>query len=528
MSRRHDGAGRLPCSESRSLCAPRQPRCRCAWVARPPSGPPSRQPVVPWPSPRPTSCRRPRRSRPTRPSPRPSRAGCGRRRESAEELSSEAASLITALGFVDDREVVQVVNTQLGTRETSHAGDDRRDDRQRPQALDLQHHRHAARLPIPGLGVEAMLPPGEETMVALPPLSAPQIYEIECHLHPPHRHATLVVRARRARQPIPTDRNPSSCSTSGGLPKTRPPLPARAAQRCAARRRPRAPAAASPPCPRDSGTDRPSRRRRRRAPARGRRRRCSRAAAGSRAPCARRPARSPKRSKRDRIAVRHDRAAQVRLLRHAHGLAVAPAAAAAPAEVALAERRQVDQADQRLVAVDERDQRRRRAGCRARRRSCRRSDRPASADPRGCPPRRTPRPRSRSPGWPRAGAPRIARSAARSASVTGEPSALLLDGDGAEARQDLARAQVGRPARGERGGARDRVSACGAQGRDLRRASPRRRTRDGAMASTLAERLGFGATTASRSCTATTSECVTPRTTAASRRCGAGRRPAAA
>ena len=38
--------------------------------------------------------------------------------EAAEELSAEAASLITALGFVDDRDVVQVLNTKLGTRVT--------------------------------------------------------------------------------------------------------------------------------------------------------------------------------------------------------------------------------------------------------------------------------------------------------------------------------------------------------------------------------------------------------------------------
>jgi hypothetical protein len=30
-------------------------------------------------------------------------------------------------------------------------------------------------------------------VVELPPLSGPQIYAIDCHLHVPHRHASLVV-----------------------------------------------------------------------------------------------------------------------------------------------------------------------------------------------------------------------------------------------------------------------------------------------------------------------------------------------
>jgi hypothetical protein len=46
---------------------------------------------------------------------------------------------------------------------------------------------------IPSLSVETVLEPGVETVVALPPLEGGRIYEIQCHLHPPHRHATLVV-----------------------------------------------------------------------------------------------------------------------------------------------------------------------------------------------------------------------------------------------------------------------------------------------------------------------------------------------
>ena len=113
--------------------------------------------------------------------------------EAAEELAGEAAATLTALGFVDDRDAVQVLNIKLGTRVTFvpativvTAGTGRKlsifNDTDMP---------HGFR--IPGLAVEVLLPPGEETLVVLPPLLGPQIYGIECHLHVPHRHASLVV-----------------------------------------------------------------------------------------------------------------------------------------------------------------------------------------------------------------------------------------------------------------------------------------------------------------------------------------------
>jgi hypothetical protein len=113
--------------------------------------------------------------------------------EVAEELSGEAASLLTTLGFIDDREVIQVLNTRIGTRITYvpativvTAGTGRKlsifNDTEAP---------HGFR--IPGLAVEMLLPAGEETVVELPPLVGPQIFAIDCHLHVPHRHASLVV-----------------------------------------------------------------------------------------------------------------------------------------------------------------------------------------------------------------------------------------------------------------------------------------------------------------------------------------------
>ena len=46
---------------------------------------------------------------------------------------------------------------------------------------------------IPALGIEVVLAPGEETAIELPKLEARQVLAINCHMHPPHRGATLVV-----------------------------------------------------------------------------------------------------------------------------------------------------------------------------------------------------------------------------------------------------------------------------------------------------------------------------------------------
>jgi hypothetical protein len=113
--------------------------------------------------------------------------------ESAEETSGEAASLLTALGFVDDRDAVQVLTTKIGSKVTFvpativvTAGSGRKlsifNDTDMPHGFK-----------IPGLALETVLPPGVETVVELPTLIGPQIYGIECQLHAPHRHASLVV-----------------------------------------------------------------------------------------------------------------------------------------------------------------------------------------------------------------------------------------------------------------------------------------------------------------------------------------------
>lgn len=46
---------------------------------------------------------------------------------------------------------------------------------------------------IPDLDIELILMPGVETLVPLPSLEGGRVHRIQCHLHPAHRNATLVV-----------------------------------------------------------------------------------------------------------------------------------------------------------------------------------------------------------------------------------------------------------------------------------------------------------------------------------------------
>ena len=46
---------------------------------------------------------------------------------------------------------------------------------------------------IDELGIRAIIPSSEETRIELPKLEGHKIFKIYCHLHPPHRSATLVV-----------------------------------------------------------------------------------------------------------------------------------------------------------------------------------------------------------------------------------------------------------------------------------------------------------------------------------------------
>lgn len=97
------------------------------------------------------------------------------------------------LGYDDDRTEVQVVSVNVGGKNffvpstivlTAGAG-------RRLSLFNTTDIPHG--FAIPALGVEVVVPPGVETPIELPALEGGHVYAINCHVHPPHRTATLVV-----------------------------------------------------------------------------------------------------------------------------------------------------------------------------------------------------------------------------------------------------------------------------------------------------------------------------------------------
>ena len=97
------------------------------------------------------------------------------------------------LAFDSEASVIQVVSTKIGGKNVFipstivvTGG--------RPHSLSIFNTTdtpHGFR--IDGIGIETVLPSQEEHLVELPALQGGHIYRIQCHLHPPHRTATLVV-----------------------------------------------------------------------------------------------------------------------------------------------------------------------------------------------------------------------------------------------------------------------------------------------------------------------------------------------
>ena len=114
-----------------------------------------------------------------------STSGCG--------LDSHSDATGALAGYQSDVSEVQVISAVVGGKNifipstiVVIAG--------KPQTLSIfntadQPHGFTIR----GLSIETVLMPGEETRVELPVLKGSEIYTIGCHLHPPHRTATLVV-----------------------------------------------------------------------------------------------------------------------------------------------------------------------------------------------------------------------------------------------------------------------------------------------------------------------------------------------
>ena len=100
---------------------------------------------------------------------------------------------VDATGFESDVSVVEVVSTNVQGKNVYIpsaivvVGG-------RPQTLSLFNTTDIAHgFAIDGLGIETILQPGAEQTLELPVMEGGHVYRIHCHLHPPHRTATLVV-----------------------------------------------------------------------------------------------------------------------------------------------------------------------------------------------------------------------------------------------------------------------------------------------------------------------------------------------
>ncbi len=108
-------------------------------------------------------------------------------------VSFDDADANAGLGYSDDRSTIQVVTTNVGGKNVFipstivlTAGTGRS-----VSFFNTTDQPHGMK--IPGLAIEEVLQPGQEHVVELPALEAGRIYAIQCHLHPPHRSASLVV-----------------------------------------------------------------------------------------------------------------------------------------------------------------------------------------------------------------------------------------------------------------------------------------------------------------------------------------------
>ena len=96
-------------------------------------------------------------------------------------------------GFVSDVESIQVVSASVGGKNVFVpstivvvAG--------KPVTLSVFNTTDVPHgFAIPGLKIQEVLPVQQEHLIKLPGLKGGNVYGINCHLHPPHRTATLVV-----------------------------------------------------------------------------------------------------------------------------------------------------------------------------------------------------------------------------------------------------------------------------------------------------------------------------------------------
>ncbi len=98
-----------------------------------------------------------------------------------------------ANGFADDRKVIQVTSSNVEGKNIYIPGtivvtEGKGQSLSIYNTTDVPHG-----FSIAGIGVQEILPPKTEHVVALPDVKGGNVYHIHCHLHPAHRTGTLLV-----------------------------------------------------------------------------------------------------------------------------------------------------------------------------------------------------------------------------------------------------------------------------------------------------------------------------------------------
>ena len=116
--------------------------------------------------------------------------GCGVHRQHRSHHDVPGA---LGASFQDDRSSVEVISTRIGGKNIYLPGTIVLTEGEGRTLSFFNTTDTPHGMTIPALGIREVLPPGEEFLVKLPPLEGGHVYAVECHLHPPHRGAVLVV-----------------------------------------------------------------------------------------------------------------------------------------------------------------------------------------------------------------------------------------------------------------------------------------------------------------------------------------------
>jgi hypothetical protein len=114
-----------------------------------------------------------------------------------DDGGSGGSSAVAAEGFSDDRTKIEVISAKVGGKNIFIPGTWVFTEGEGRVLSFFNTTGTPHGMSIPALGIAEILQPGVEQVVTLPTLEGGNVYDVHCHLHPPHRGATLVVlRAR--------------------------------------------------------------------------------------------------------------------------------------------------------------------------------------------------------------------------------------------------------------------------------------------------------------------------------------------